>query len=160
MRYYIDGYNVTKRDPATRALSIEQQRDALERRLRVRASDLLGTTSYVVIWDAAGGAGVARHADERVAFTRLPTADDSIVERVRRASECVGVVTSDRELANRCRAVAQCGVKVLASDCLFEGSSAANASKKKRKPMPRDIGIPSNANEINRELKELWGIED
>jgi len=26
--------------------------------------------------------------------------------------------------------------------------------------MPYDVGIPANANEINRELKKLWGIDD
>ena len=29
-----------------------------------------------------------------------------------------------------------------------------------RSPMPYDVGIPANANEINRELKKLWGIDD
>jgi len=26
--------------------------------------------------------------------------------------------------------------------------------------MPHDVGIPANANEINRELKKLWGVDD
>lgn len=163
MRYLIDGYNVTKRDPATRDLPLEEQRDELERRLRVRAASLLGSTSYTIVWDAAGGQGVVRPAGSDVAYTRMPTADDAIVERVRRASERVGVVTSDNELAGRCRAVALHGVEVIPSNRLFENASAPVRSKgarDKKRPMPRDVGIPANANEINRELKKLWGIED
>lgn len=163
MRYLIDGYNVTKRDPATRDLSLEEQRDALERRLRVRAASLFGSTSYTIVWDAAGGQGVVRPTGGDVAYTRMPTADDAIVERVRRASERVGVVTSDNELAGRCRAVALYGADILPSDCLFANAAAPVKLKGKRgkqKPLPRDVGIPANANEINRELKKLWGIED
>ncbi|MBC5584174.1 NYN domain-containing protein [Eggerthella sp. NSJ-70] len=163
MRYLVDGYNVTKRDPATSGLSIAEQRDALERRLRATAARVLGSSSYTIVWDAAGGEGVVRPAGDKVAYTRLPTADDAIVERVRRAPERIGVVTSDRELAERCRAVALHGIDVLPSERLFAGASAPAKSKGgrgKRKPMPRDVGIPANANEINRELKKLWGIED
>ena len=160
MRYFVDGYNVTKRDPATSGLAIEDQRDALERRLRVRAASALGTTSYTIVWDGAGGQGVVRRANERAAFTRLPTADDAIVECVRRAPERVGVVTSDRGLADRCRAVALHGVDIVPAERLFEGALAPAKSKGQRTPMPRDIGIPPNANEITRELKKLWGDED
>ena len=116
MRYLVDGYNVTKRDPATSGLSIAEQRDALERRLRATAARVLGSSSYTIVWDAAGGEGVVRPAGDKVAYTRLPTADDAIVERVRRASERIGVVTSDRELAERCRAVALHGIDVLPSE--------------------------------------------
>lgn len=163
MRYLVDGYNVTKRDPATSGLSIAEQRDALERRLRATAARVLGTSSYTIVWDAAGGEGVSHAHADKVAYTRLLTADDAIVERVRRASERVGVVTSDRELAERCRSVALHGVDVLPSERLFADAPAPakpKGGRGKRKPMPRDVGIPANANEINRELKKLWGIED
>lgn len=159
MRYYIDGYNVTKRDPSTRNLSIEEQRDALERRLRIDAGRALGRASYTIVWDGAGGEGVVREPDPHVAFTRKPTADDAIVERVRGAKERVGVVTSDRGLAERCRAAALHGVDVLPSERLFAQANGA-AKKRKGAPLPRDVGIPANANEINRELKKIWGIED
>lgn len=159
MRYYIDGYNVTKRDPATRDLPIEEQRSQLEGRMRVQAVKLLGGSSYVIVWDAAGGQGVVHGHGPDVRYTRKPTADDAIVARVRAANARVGVVTSDRGLADRCRAVALHGVDVLPAERLFAGAKPARSAKK-RKPLPRDMGIPSNANEINRELKELWGIED
>ena len=42
MLYLVDGYNVTRRDPATSELSLLGQRDALVARLRVRGRDLLG----------------------------------------------------------------------------------------------------------------------
>lgn len=159
MHYYIDGYNVTKRDPSTRSLSIEEQRDVLERRLRIEAGRLLGKGSYTIIWDGAGGEGVVHDAGPHAAFTRRPTADDAIVERVRDAAERVGVVTSDRGLADRCRAVAPHGVDVLLSERLFAQAKGAS-KKRKAAPLPRDVGIPANANEINRELKKIWGIED
>ena len=161
MRYFIDGYNVTKRDPATSGLSLEEQRQALERRLRVRAAAVLGHASYVIVWDAAGGEGVVRRRDDdRAAFTRLPTADDSIVGRVRRSSERVGVITSDRELAARCRAAALHGVDVMPAERLFADAPAPSRTRGKRTPLPRDVGIPANANEITRELKALWCDEE
>ncbi|MEG0027624.1 MAG: NYN domain-containing protein [Raoultibacter sp.] len=159
MQYYIDGYNITKRDPATRDLSIEDQRAALEGRMRVRSVALLGRAAYTIVWDGAGGAGVAGNHKAKVQYTRLPTADDAIVAKVCNASVRVGVVTSDNELARRCKAVALAGVEILPAECLFEGAKAS-AKAKSRVPLRRDIGIPPNANEINRELKKLWGIDE
>lgn len=159
MRYYIDGYNVTKSDPATRALAIEEQRNALESRLRLSANRILGKAAYTIIWDGAGGEGLVKGVDRHVVFTRKPTADDAIVECIRCATEHTGVVTSDRSLANRCREVALHGIDIVPSNRLF-AQAKATPSKRKGAPLPRDIGIPANANEINRELKKLWGIED
>ena len=42
MHTLIDGYNVTKGDPATRECSLEEQRTSLMRRLRARRDTLLG----------------------------------------------------------------------------------------------------------------------
>lgn len=159
MHYVIDGYNVTKRDPVTNGLSLEAQRDALERRLRITATDMLGKATYLIVWDAAGGEGVVRPTDPHEEYTRLPTADDAIVEKVRRAQTRIGVVTSDRKLADRCRSVASHGVDILPAERLF-AAATSKAKSHRKAPLPRDIGIPANANEINRELKELWGIDD
>ncbi|WP_172623404.1 NYN domain-containing protein [Arabiibacter massiliensis] len=159
MRYLIDGYNVTRRDPATRDLPLEEQRSALERRLKLHARGALGKASYLVVWDAARGAGLERPFDAPVEYTRQPTADDAIVEKVRAASERVGVVTSDRELADRCRAAASCGVEVLPAERLF-AAAMGKPSAKRRPGRIVDEGIPANAHAINRELKELWGIDD
>ena len=48
---------------------------------------------------------------------------------------------------------------MLPSERLFAQANGA-AKKRKGAPLPRDVGIPANANEINRELKKIWGIED
>lgn len=158
MQYFIDGYNVTKRDAATRDLPLEDQRRELEGRLRINAQALLGTRSYCIVWDGAGGEGVVNRSDAKTDYTRLPTADDSIVARVKRANARVGVVTSDRGLADRCRGAASHGVDIVPSDRLFACAVGKRPAKKKP-ALSRDVGIPANANEINRELKELWGIE-
>lgn len=162
MHYFIDGYNVTRRDPNTKDLPLESQRSELEKRLRINKTALLGKASYTIVWDAAGGLGITPSTgrpDLTSEYTHLPTADDAIVEKVRRATERVGVVTSDNELANRCRSAAPFGADILPAERLFAQAKPKKKQAKKT-PMPRDIGIPANANEINRELKELWGIED
>lgn len=159
MQYYIDGYNVTKRDPATRDLPIENQRTELERRMRTRGAALLGKATYAIVWDGAGGIGVVHDDGPEVHYTRMPTADDAIVAKVRVSQSRVGIVTSDTGLADRCRAVAQHGVDILPVERLF-ASAEPTSKAKARTLMRRDVGTPANANEINRELKELWGIED
>lgn len=162
MHYLIDGYNVTRRDPATKDLSLEEQRTALEKRLRLGMPSLPGKATYTIVWDAASGAGstsATAHAHPRSEYTRLPTADDAIVAKARQATERIGVVTSDNELANRCRSAALHGVDIVPSERLF-AQEKPTKKRGRKTPMPRDIGIPANANEINRELKELWGIDD
>ena len=156
MSWFIDGYNVTRSDPATRNLALEEQRARLEARLRTAAPRVLGSSDYLIVWDGAGGfaRGAARDGSEH--FTRMATADDSIVNHVTAADGRVGVVTSDNELANRVKAMAPHGVELRSSSVLYESSSAKAPRKA---PMRRDVGIPAGANEINRELKELWGIE-
>lgn len=190
MFHLIDGYNVTKRDPATRSLSLQAQREALETRMRTRARELIGTTDYLIVWDGAGGTGVARKPSRKSAFTRLDTADDSIVGRVRRAQQRVCVVTSDNGLAERCRSAALHGVDIKPSKMLFEDAlmfagglegSTIGAGKtqgkgkthskgrvqgrnsggsRKAQHVSPDVGIPKGANKINEELKKIWGIED
>lgn len=159
MEYYIDGYNVTKRDPATRDLPIDAQRNELEQRMRIKGAALLGKGKYTIVWDGVGGHGVVHDAGPEVHYTRMPTADDSIVAKVRVAKARVGVVTSDNELADRCRAVAQHGVDILPCERLFASTEPIRKAKA-HIPMRRNIGTPANANEINRELKKLWGIDE
>lgn len=179
MLYYIDGYNVTKRDPATRHLPLERQRDALERRMQAFSRSLLGKDStYRIVWDGAGGVGIAHRGGVHAEYTSLPTADDAIVEHVRAADVCVGVVTSDRDLVDRCKHAARRRVQTLPSETLFEhtrgqgratahGADGAKGGNGRRESpddagerLTREVGIPDDADEINRELKELWGIED
>ena len=163
MRVLVDGYNVTKRDPATRDLSLEDQRHALEVRLKAKSRALLGTTDYLIVWDGAGGKGVVHGSSVKTTYTRMPTADDSIVKRVRSSKQRLTVVTSDNGLADRCRQAADFGVDIKPSSILFESADAHALKKKgtrKKARMTRDVGIPAEANKINEELKKLWGIED
>jgi hypothetical protein len=165
VHYFIDGYNVTKQDPSTRDLELEDQREALETRMNVRGSALLGKGDYTIIWDGAGGVGVSDRIGVAKAshsrYTRRPSADDAIVETVRCAKQQVGVVTSDHELARRCQAVAPQGVTILPATRLFEAAQPAHsATGKTPRTLSRNVGIPPQAAAINKELKELWGIED
>lgn len=159
MRVYIDGYNVTRSDPATRNLPLEEQRAALEQRLRADARALLGTGDYQIVWDASGGFGDSRSDRGHVRYTRRDTADDAIVSRVRASKGRVCVVTSDGELANRCRQAAPYGADIKPSSMLYTGSKP-RARRRRRGSVRRDEGIPANANAIKAELKRLWGIED
>ncbi len=165
MQYLIDGYNVTKLDPVTRDLPLEDQRTALERRIQIRGAALLGKGAYTIIWDGVGGVGVVKNAHDTASshshYTRRPTADDAIVETVRISTVRIGVVTSDHGLADRCRAVALHGVDILPAQRLFESAVDTRSAKgRKQKPIPRNVGIPSGADEINRELRDLWDIEE
>ena len=160
MRWYIDGYNVTKSDPATKGLSLEDQRAALEARCRIKAQAVLGTHDYRIIWDGSGGFsrnGTAG-ASSKEHYTRMPTADDSIVNLVAQSRTKCGVVSNDRRLIERCKGVATCGVEIKPSDVLYE-ARAAKAKHKQAPKMNRNVGIPANAHAINEELKKLWGIE-
>jgi predicted RNA-binding protein with PIN domain len=168
MFHVIDGYNVTKRDPATRELSLEDQRHALEARMRTRARTAIGTTDYLIIWDGAGGKGIVHANSNHVRFTRLDTADDAIVARVREENRRVCIVTSDNGLVRRCKSAATQGVEIKPSDILFEDAPLFAALKpettgkqpRHRKSSNAEPGIPPFANEINQELKNIWGIED
>lgn len=159
MRWYIDGYNVTKSDPATKHLSLEEQREALQARMRARGRELLGSSDFVIVWDGAGGAGNSKGAyGSKAEYTRMPTADDSIVNRVSASRDHVGVVSSDNGLIGRCKDVARSGITVKASSSLYESAKIAK-NKRRGSGINPNIGIPDGANEINRELKKLWGLE-
>jgi len=49
MRFLVDGYNVTLSDPATKDLTLEEQREALVARLAARRRDLLGDGEVTVV---------------------------------------------------------------------------------------------------------------
>jgi len=161
MLFLVDGYNVTKRDSATSALSLLEQREALVVRLRVRGRDLLGSGRIVVVFDGKGGLGLSSGGDVpvEVVYARDRTADDEIVRIAGSATDAVAVVSSDRELAARVSGKAVGTVEVRESSCCFE---AARGKKRpaSRGSLARDAGIPRNANAITRELKDLWLGED
>lgn len=164
MLILVDGYNVTRQDPATRDLSIEQQRDALTRRIKTRGSALLGRGRIVIVFDArdgiAGGTGESS-AGVRVVYACTRSADDEIVALATKAAEKVVVVSDDRELLGRVRVHAPHGVEALPASRCFD-SAAGQARAKRRAPIAREGGLPPGANKITQELKDLWlnGEED
>jgi len=147
MRSFIDGYNVTMCDPATRDLAAGEQRAALVRRLGARGLELLGAGAITIVWDGRsdGHGGTSGPVTER--YSGDATADELIVALVSAGDV---VVTSDREVAQRAAAR---GAQVRAADVVFD---AATGSRPKRRRLAVDAGLPSGANEITRELKDLW----
>jgi len=123
MLYLVDGYNITKGDPATRGLSLESQRDALVARLRARGRELLGSGTIAVVFDGDVEQG-AHQSDAYpvvVEFSRGQSADDAIVRvAARMPREQVSLVTSDRGLAERVQAHLGARVTVLGRESLYD----------------------------------------
>ena len=157
MLFLIDGYNVTRRDPATDALSLAEQRDALVARLRVRGSDLLGKGRIVVVFDGEEGPGLSTGGGVpvEVVYAHKHSADDEIVRIASRAKSLVVVVSSDRDLARRAGERATVTVEVREASTCFEAARGKPRSKA-RGSIARDAGLPRGANAITRELKGLW----
>ncbi|MRS12050.1 MAG: hypothetical protein EG823_03140 [Actinobacteria bacterium] len=148
MRFLVDGYNVTKRDPATVHLPLEQQREALVSRLAVRGAELLGAGEISVVFDGVAGAGADfRRGQVEVRFSRDEPADDLIARLA-----CAGatVVTSDTGLAARVRGY---GAEVADSGVCFE---ARKGSRRRGRYPAASTGLPPGANKVTEELKKLW----
>jgi predicted RNA-binding protein with PIN domain len=162
--YLIDGYNVTRSDPATRRLDLESQRDALVRRLGARGRELLGPGHIVVVFD-----GVGHHGDcsapgaVEVRYSRSgESADDVIVDMASRAGDGVTIVSSDRGLAERAQVHGIAGsAKIWPRERVFEDAVASRVrSGDKRGLGGSTLGLPKGANRITQELKGLWLDED
>jgi hypothetical protein len=83
MLFLVDGYNVTRRDPATAALSLQDQRESLAARLRVRGRELLGAGRVVIVFDGEAGPGLSTGGEVPVrSSTRAAIADDDRSNRV------------------------------------------------------------------------------
>jgi predicted RNA-binding protein with PIN domain len=106
MHYVIDGYNVAHVlfGVEARSASPEEMRGALLRRLRRYASRKRRVTA---VFDGRAGGGTGRSSERsgEVEVRFAPSADEEIVEIVRRAPDPgrVRVVTRDREVAGRAR---------------------------------------------------------
>ncbi|MCK8115889.1 NYN domain-containing protein [Anaerosoma tenue] len=151
MRFLVDGYNVTRSDPATKDLALEEQREALVARLAARRRELLGDGEVAVVFDgvAGGGSGAGRGAVE-VRYARSPESADDLIARLA-AGGGVTVVTSDGGLARR---VEGTGAVVVPSATCFEG---VRGRRRRGGRYPAStVGLPAGANEITRELKDLW----
>jgi len=158
----VDGYNVTKGDPATRDESLESQRGALVARLRVRGRELLGAGRIVVVFDGQGGVGVA-HAGSvpvEIRFARDRSADDVLVDLAASAGEKVVLVTSDKELAARVRTHAPHGVEQRGRDTLFASAASSHARRRSTRYPASTAGLPKGANKVTEELKGLWLTDD
>jgi len=157
MLFVVDGYNVTRRDPATSALSLEDQRDALVARLRVRGRDLLGNGRIVVVFDGAHGPGLSTGGEVpvEIVYAHKGSADDEIVNIAARSKQPVVVVSSDRELGRRAAERATVAVEVREASTCFE-AARGKPRKNARGSIARDAGLPRGANAITRELKDLW----
>jgi predicted RNA-binding protein with PIN domain len=161
MLFIVDGYNVTRRDPATSALSLEDQRDALVARLRVRGRDLLGNGRVVVVFDGQGGPGLSTGGDVpvEIVYAHKHSADDEIVRIAAKAKGPVVVVSSDRDLGRRASERATVSVEVREASMCFD-AARGKARTKARGSVARDAGLPRGANAITRELKDLWLTEE
>ena len=161
MLILVDGYNVTRRDPATGGLSLIEQREALVARLRVRGRDLLGTGRIIVVFDGQNGPGLSTGGGVpvEIIYAHKHNADDEIVRIAGNATEKVVVVTSDRELVARVRAKAAGESEGREASVCFE-SARGKPRSKARGSIARDAGLPRGANAITRELKDLWLKDD
>lgn len=148
MRFLVDGYNVTRQDPATAELELGEQREALVARLAVRGADLLGSGPVVVVFDGrTGGGSQSRRGPVEVRYSRDEPADDLIVRLVRRGDT---VVTSDRGLADRARGA---GAQVIAAATCFDGR---RPKRRKVRYPASGVGLPPGADKVTEELKRIW----
>ena len=164
MLFLVDGYNITKGDPETCALTLEVQRDALVSRLRARGTQLLGRGRIVVFFDGDADmpqspAGRSASYPVEVVYSRGTSADDAIVERAAGSScEPVCVVSSDGGLAGRAKARTDAHVEVRPRESLYE-HAPNRRSRRQRSGLAREAGLPPGASAITKELKGLW-LED
>ncbi|MHB1016741.1 MAG: NYN domain-containing protein [Coriobacteriia bacterium] len=151
MRFLVDGYNVTRSDPATRSCALDEQRDALVARLAARGADLLGRGRITVVFDGvAGGPTDAGQGQVSVRYAHRPDTADDLIVRLVTASDTT-VVTDDGGLAGRARAR---GAAIVSSSACFEGASSRKVTG--RRYRAAGAGLPPGANSITAELKELW----
>jgi len=91
-----------------------------------------------------------------VRYARAGTADDAIVAIARQGGREIVLVTDDTELAERVRSHLGHDLDVRSRSACFD-AAGKGTNRKGRRPAPaRDVGMPSGANSITRELKDLW----
>lgn len=158
MLYLVDGYNVTRSDPATRDLPLEAQRGALVARLRARGRELLGSGRIVVVFDGVGGIGasVTPGIPVEVRFSRDEIADDLLSRLAATADSKVVLVSSDRELASRVGIHAPHGMETRGRETLFDAAGRGRARRRGSRYPASTVGLPKGANKVTEELKALW----
>ena len=160
MLYLVDGYNVTMRDPATSGRSKEGQREELLARLRVHAQSLAPGGMVVVVFDAHSALGRSSGAEGSVKAVFASVADDEIVRRCGGAVGQVVVVTDDLRLRARISQDVGRHVRYRDSSSVFAETLTAASRGSRKAPIARDTGLPTGANPITEELKDLWLNED
>lgn len=156
----VDGYNVTRSDPATASCTAEEQRDRLVARLRARGAGLLGPGRIVVVFDGSETAGGRRTdtAPVEVRFSRGESADDVMVRLASQVTSGLRLVSSDCGLVSRVKAVSRGPVEVRGSDSVYE--SARDVRRQSRRMGAADdgepLGTPPGGRRITAELERLW----
>jgi len=155
MLFLVDGYNVTRADPATRRLLPDDQRLALMRRLAARGRGLLGPGRIVVVWDKGFRAGDESIGGVEAVFSGAETADDVIVRAAEAEPGPVVLVTADRELKSRVRERRGRSTEALPCSTLFESAGPARAE---RRAPQREAhgGLPAGHDAITKELTDIW----
>lgn len=159
MLFLIDGYNVTRSDPATASLPLEEQRERLVARLRTRGTRLLGQGRIVVVFDGSEDAGTstAPVSPLDVRFSRGEEADDLIVRIASGSSQRVCLVSSDATLAERVRSVAPHGAEVRGREVVYDAAGAGRGRRRSAScPEAGSLGVPPGGKRITRELEKLW----
>jgi len=157
MIFLVDGYNVTKGDPATSGLSLEAQREALIARVRARGAGLLGAGRTVIVFDGMGGSGGSREqaGSVEIRYAREGSADDVLASLAGHAAQKVCLVSSDRELGERVRVHARHGWETRPREVLYD-SATPRTKARRGGDRTRAAGLPEGANRITAELKKLW----
>jgi predicted RNA-binding protein with PIN domain len=159
MLLLVDGYNVTMRDPATSGRSKESQREELLARLRVHARRLAPGGTIVVVFDAHSELGRSAGPEGSVKVVYAHNADDEIVRRCCGAIGRVVVVTDDLRMRARISQDVGRHVEYRDGSSVFADRIAGPTASRKAS-VARDEGLPSGANKITEELKDLWLTED
>ncbi len=128
MRWFVDGYNVIRRDPELRAREgegLEAGRRALLH-LLARAHH---TDEFTVVFDGARISGGAPPEGRiRTIFSRPPrTADDELMRLARQWREGAIVVSSDRKIQDAAR---RAGCPVLTAEQFLEGLTTETNEKR------------------------------
>lgn len=159
MLFLVDGYNITRSDPATASLALEEQRERLVARLRARGPGLLGPGRIVIVFDGRDGMGLssADASPVDVRFSRDEEADDLIVRLAADAREEVCLVSSDGALASRVRVAAPGDVEVRGCETVYEAAGKVRGRRGGAAlPDVGSLGVPPGGRRITEELEKLW----
>lgn len=124
MRWFIDGYNVIRRDPDLKSREVESLEAGRKALLALVAGIARGSADhFTVVFDGARAGAAAPGGRVQVVFSRPPASADDVLMRL--AGEWGAgavVVTSDRAVGDRARR-ARCAV--LSAEEFLSGAAAA-----------------------------------